>query len=155
KDVYQIAAEQPAYTQPAPSYGQPPPQQPPYGQPNQNYGQPPYGQPQPPYGQPQQPYPPPQQPYGHPPPMMGFGDAIRICFEKYVNFTGRARPAEYWWFYLFTVLVRVGTSLVDTVIAQGGKFSPLSSLSSLALLLPWLAVWTRRMHDTNRSGFWV
>jgi len=170
KDIYQLAAAQPAapaYAQPAPPYGQPqpPPQQPPHGRPNQSYGQsaagysqpgqPPYGQPQPPYGQPQQPYVPPQQPYGQPPPMMGFGDAIRICFEKYVNFTGRARRAEYWWFYLFSVLVRIGTSILDAAATQGGRFAPFSTLGSLALLLPWLAVWTRRMHDTNRSGFWV
>ncbi len=141
KDVYAIAAEQPAapaYTQPAPPYGQSAP----------GYGQPPYGQPQ-------QPYVPPQQPYAQPPPMMGFGDAIRICFEKYVNFTGRARRAEYWWFYLFTVLVRIVTSILDSAATQGGRFAPFSTLGFLALLLPWLAAWTRRMHDTNRSGFWV
>ncbi|HEX4860965.1 MAG TPA: DUF805 domain-containing protein [Rhizomicrobium sp.] len=167
KDVYQVAAEQPAYTQPTPPYGQPP-QQPPY---NQNYGQsapgygqsapgysqpgqPPYGQSQPPYGQPQQPYIPPQQPYGQPPPMMGFGDAIRICFEKYVTFSGRARRAEFWWFILFDFLVRMGANIVDAIIGQT-KLGPIGLLTGLALLLPGLAVAVRRLHDTDRSGFWL
>lgn len=162
KDVYQIAAEQPAapaYTQPAPPYGrpQPPPQQPAYGQPNQGYGQSAagYSQPsQPPYGQPQQPFAPLHQPYGQPPPMMGFGDAIRICFEKYVNFTGRARRAEFWWFVLFDFLVRIGANIVDAIIGQT-KVGPIGLLTGLALFLPGLAVAVRRLHDTDRSGFWV
>jgi uncharacterized membrane protein YhaH (DUF805 family) len=159
-----------------PTFGQAPPQQPPYGQ-NQpgpapygqsvpNYGQPnpgysqpqppPYSQPQPPpFGRPQPPFGAPPPVYNQPPPMMSFGDAIRVCFEKYATFSGRARRAEYWWFYLFTIIVRFGTGILDGIAAGGTKVQPFSAIAGLALLVPWLAVWTRRMHDTGRSGFWV
>jgi uncharacterized membrane protein YhaH (DUF805 family) len=75
---------------------------------------------------------------------MNFSDAIKICFQKYMDFNGRAKRPEFWWFALFTVLVSVGLSIVS---------SALSSLFSLATLLPSLAVGARRLHDTNRSGW--
>lgn len=111
--------------------------------------QPPPGQPYapgvPPYGQPGQ----------TPPPQMDFGTAIRSCFEKYVTFSGRARRAEFWWFFLFLMLVRFATGILDMAVMHGARGGPFSALSGLGLLLPWLAVMTRRMHDTGRSGFWV
>jgi uncharacterized membrane protein YhaH (DUF805 family) len=171
KNIYPFAAEQPA-PQPAQPYVQPPPPQqpsynptygqpaPPYGQGGPGYsqpGQPPYGQPQPPpYGQPQQPY---GQPYGQPPlgppPSMGFGDAVRICFEKYVGFSGRARRSEYWWFFLFLFLVHLVAAVLDAAVARGQSTGPIGALASLGLFLPSLAVTVRRLHDINRSGFWV
>ncbi|PKO93880.1 MAG: DUF805 domain-containing protein [Betaproteobacteria bacterium HGW-Betaproteobacteria-1] len=75
---------------------------------------------------------------------MSFADAIKICFQKYMDFNGRAKRPEFWWFALFCVLVSVGLSIVS---------SALSSLFSLATLLPSLAVGARRLHDTNRSGW--
>jgi uncharacterized membrane protein YhaH (DUF805 family) len=155
RDLYEAAAQQPAppppqyspaYTptyggQPNPGYGQPPP--PPYGQPQQPY---------PPYGQPRQFYPPP----GNTPPLdMDFPQAVRICFEKYATFSGRARRAEYWWFYLFRLVVHFVTRILDAGVQEATKVSPFSLIASLALFIPTLAVWTRRMHDTDRSGFWV
>ena len=76
---------------------------------------------------------------------MNFQDAIRTCFSKYVDFTGRATRPEYWWFVLFVVLVSVGLSLVSPM---------LSGIFSLATLLPSVAAATRRLHDTKRSGWW-
>ena len=161
RDVYQVAAQQPA---PAPA--SPPPQYSPaytpaYGQPNPGYGQPPpppYGQPQQPYSYPQPPYVQPQQfytPPGGTPLDMDFPQAVRICFEKYATFSGRARRAEFWWFYLLTVLVHFVTGILDAGVQQAARVSPFGVIASLALLIPWLAVWTRRMHDTDRSGLWV
>lgn len=107
---------------------QPPtPQQPPYG------GQPPYSQPgyqQPPYGAQ------PSQNYSQ---EIGFGDAIKICFNKFAEFEGRARRSEFWWWYLFTVLV--------------GWIPYIGWLASLVFLIPTLAVGARRLHDTGRSGW--
>jgi uncharacterized membrane protein YhaH (DUF805 family) len=109
-------------------------------------------QPQP---QPAQPYAQGHQPYAQPA-QMSFGDAIQTCFEKYVTFNGRARRAEFWWFVLFLFLVRAAAAILDAAALHGARGAgPLSALSSLGLLLPWLAVMTRRMHDTDRSGFWV
>jgi uncharacterized membrane protein YhaH (DUF805 family) len=89
---------------------------------------------------------------------MDFMTAVRTCLSKYVDFSGRARRSEYWYFALFNVLVSVVTSIVDTVIGtdfDNGSGGLLSSIASLALLLPSLAVGVRRLHDTDRSGWWI
>ena len=91
--------------------------------------------------------------YYHPPKSMGFGEAIATCFRKYADFKGRARRPEYWWWYLFFTLVLFGLSIIDLVIAAVGGPGILSLLGYLALLLPWLAVGVRRLHDTDRSGW--
>jgi uncharacterized membrane protein YhaH (DUF805 family) len=90
---------------------------------------------------------------------MGFGDAIRVCLRKYVDFMGRARRSEYWWFLLFCLLVGIASSIVDRVVAPGyvaahGR-GPISMLVSLALFLPSLAVAVRRLHDIDRTGWWI
>jgi uncharacterized membrane protein YhaH (DUF805 family) len=66
--------------------------------------------------------------------------------RKYATFSGRARRAEYWWFYLFTIIGSIVTSII---------FAPLNIIFSLAVILPSLAVGVRRLHDTNRSGWWL
>ena len=77
---------------------------------------------------------------------MNFGQAITTCMSKYATFSGRARRSEYWWFYLFTLILSWGASLVagDT----------LAFIVNLAFLLPILAAGARRLHDTGRSGWW-
>jgi len=82
---------------------------------------------------------------------MGFGDAISTCFRKYVDFSGRAVRSEYWFFVLFQVLVIVVLSIVDAILGIG----VLSTLASLAFLLPSLAVGARRLHDTDKSAWWL
>lgn len=87
---------------------------------------------------------------------MGFGEAIRVCFSKYVDFTGRARRSEYWYFYLFCFLAGLVASVLDRLFAGGtiaSNFRPISTILNLAFLLPSLAVTVRRLHDTNRSGW--
>jgi uncharacterized membrane protein YhaH (DUF805 family) len=76
---------------------------------------------------------------------MTFQESIRVCFTKYADFTGRASRSEYWWFFLFIVLVSLGASMISNV---------LSAVFSLATLLPSIAAATRRLHDTHRSGWW-
>src|SRR5215475_12869791 len=90
---------------------------------------------------------------------MGFGDAIRICLRKYVDFTGRAPRAEYWWFGLFGLIVGIGASLLDRIllgdyVAEHGR-GPIGVITSLGLLLPSLAVFVRRLHDLDRTGWWA
>jgi uncharacterized membrane protein YhaH (DUF805 family) len=84
---------------------------------------------------------------------MGFGDAIKTVFGKYATFKGRARRPEYWWWYLFYFLVLVGLNLGDAGIAAAGGPPLLSLLGILALFVPTIAVATRRLHDTDRSGW--
>ncbi|MEW7009775.1 DUF805 domain-containing protein [Lentilitoribacter sp. EG35] len=79
---------------------------------------------------------------------MDFATAVQVCFKKYTDFTGRAQRSEYWYFFLFSFLLQL---LVD--IVTGSEFA--SGIVSLGLLLPSLAVGARRLHDTNRSGWWL
>jgi len=91
---------------------------------------------------------------------MPFQDAVRICLQrKYVDFTGRARRSEYWFFFLFTVLAGIVGGILDGLFRlRGGAYGgtgPIQGLIQLALLLPGLAVGARRLHDTGRSGWWL
>jgi uncharacterized membrane protein YhaH (DUF805 family) len=89
---------------------------------------------------------------------MGFGQAISTCFRKYVTFSGRAPRSEYWYFVLFSILIQIPATILDSAFSPAGSSSrsgPVSALLSLVLLLPSLAVTVRRLHDTNRSGFWI
>ncbi|MFM7898454.1 MAG: DUF805 domain-containing protein, partial [Actinomycetota bacterium] len=76
---------------------------------------------------------------------MSFVAAIQSGFRNYARFRGRASRSEFWWFSLFTLIVQLATS----------GFEVLGGLVSLALLLPGLAVHVRRLHDTDRRGWWV
>ncbi len=77
---------------------------------------------------------------------MTFTEAVSTCLSKYADFTGRARRSEYWWFYLFTLVVSWGLFAFSVAF---------STLASIALLLPSLAAAVRRLHDTNRSGWFL
>lgn len=72
------------------------------------------------------------------------------CIRNYVNFKGRARRSEYWYFILFSLIFSIAAKLLDTLIdSEVGLFS---MLLALFLILPQLAVMVRRLHDTDRSG---
>jgi uncharacterized membrane protein YhaH (DUF805 family) len=89
-------------------------------------------------------------------PARGFGEAISVCFNKFATFKGRASRSEFWYFALFNVIVGIVTGILDLAIMGGAaEMSPLNSLASLVLLLPNLAVAVRRLHDTDRSGWWI
>ena len=75
-----------------------------------------------------------------------------LPLKKYAVFSGRAPRAEYWWFYLATVVVQIPLGMIDEML---GEWSPLSGLFGLAILLPWLAVSVRRLHDIDRTGWWL
>jgi uncharacterized membrane protein YhaH (DUF805 family) len=75
--------------------------------------------------------------------------------RKYVDFSGRARRAEYWFFVLVSLLISVALQIVEAILGIGGGGGILSGLYGLAVLLPSLAVLCRRLHDTNRSGWWI
>jgi uncharacterized membrane protein YhaH (DUF805 family) len=87
---------------------------------------------------------------------MSFADAIRTCLNKYVDFSGRARRSEYWYFFLFNILVSIVASIIDAIIGtRSGNFGLIEGIAGLALLLPGLAVGARRLHDTTKSGWWL
>tara|TARA_Y100000815_G_C13267951_1_gene471846 strand:- start:24 stop:638 length:615 start_codon:yes stop_codon:yes gene_type:complete len=84
----------------------------------------------------------------------GFQDSVRTVFKRYALFQGRSRRPEFWWFVLFSFIANLVASMVDLMLFGANDFSPLSTLFSLAVLVPSLAVGARRLHDTGRSGWW-
>ena len=80
------------------------------------------------------------------------------ALKKYAVFHGRSRRAEYWYFVLFNLIVAIVLAGIDSLL---GTFSSaqniglLSGIYSLAVLIPTLAVTIRRLHDIDRSGWWI
>lgn len=81
---------------------------------------------------------------------MGFGEAVSTCFKKSVVWEGRAPRAEYWWFELAQLLIIVAALIIDQIIGTGFIYV----IAVIALILPSIAVLIRRLHDTDRSGWW-
>jgi len=77
---------------------------------------------------------------------MTFIDAVGICFHKYLNTKGTAKRSEYWWFTLFIMVGSLALSFV-------GPYPVI--IFSLLTFLPSLSVSVRRLHDTDRSGWWL
>lgn len=89
---------------------------------------------------------------------MDFMTAVRTCLTKYVDFSGRGRRSEFWFFVLFNFLVGIITSLVDLVLGTDGFNNGtglIGTVASLALFLPSLAAAARRLHDTGRSAWFL
>lgn len=76
---------------------------------------------------------------------MQFLHATRLGFLNYVNFRDRSSRSSYWYWTLFTLIVNLATVRSDA----------LSTMASIVLILPSISVAIRRMHDTNRSGWWM
>ena len=159
------AGQQGGYGQPQQGgYGQP---QGGYGQPQGGYGQPPQGGYTPygggPYGQ--QPF---QAgygaPYDPPPPgpdgylrggTVGFGDAIKLAFRSWSVYTGRASRSAYWWYALFAFIVYLVADVIFLRAIGHGAGLALYVLFALGMLVVSLPLAVRRLHDTDRSGFWI
>jgi uncharacterized membrane protein YhaH (DUF805 family) len=71
--------------------------------------------------------------------------------KNYVGFEGRARRKEYWYFALFNVVILIVLSLIGRAIGT----NILYTIYALAVFLPGLAVAARRLHDTDKSGWWI
>jgi uncharacterized membrane protein YhaH (DUF805 family) len=89
-------------------------------------------------------------------------DAVKSVYDNYANFGGRARRSEYWWFALFLFLVDLVAMLLAAFTTRASGMNEIGTaillaliLFSLASIIPALAVAVRRMHDTNRSGWWL
>jgi uncharacterized membrane protein YhaH (DUF805 family) len=77
---------------------------------------------------------------------MNMVEAVKTCFIKYVDFKGRASRSEYWWFFLFCLIVEIIGHAINL---------NLYLIVALAVLLPSLTVLVRRLHDINRTGWWA
>ena len=77
---------------------------------------------------------------------MNFQEAVKTCFSKYVDFSGRASRSEYWWFVLAYVVVAIVAGFIHEVVY---------GLVILAFLLPLLSGGARRLHDNGKSAWWL
>mgnify|MGYP001265648371 CR=1 FL=1 len=89
---------------------------------------------------------------------MGFIESIKICFRKYATTEGRAIRSEYWYFVIFLIIGGIIFSILDIIffpdLYDYGS-TPLNWIFSLVTLLPYIGVTARRLHDVNRSGWWM
>lgn len=83
---------------------------------------------------------------------MTFGQSIKTCLSKYVAFSGRAQRSEYWWWSLFVIVLTYGVMFIEIAVLGTAV---LNLIISLALILPGIAVSVRRLHDLDRSGWWI
>src|SRR3954468_23001946 len=86
-------------------------------------------------------------------------DWAKRPLQKYADFSGRAPRAEYWWFFVGIVICYILLTIVESILGIRkmvvGLYGPLTALLWLATIVPSLAVGARRLHDTNRSGWWL
>jgi uncharacterized membrane protein YhaH (DUF805 family) len=78
--------------------------------------------------------------------------------KKYAVFDGRARRKEYWYFFLISTVISIFLALIDSftgTISEEAGLGLLSGIYALAVLIPGLSVTVRRLHDTDRSGWWI
>lgn len=74
------------------------------------------------------------------------------ALKKYAVFGGRARRKEFWYFYLFSFIIATILAILDVLAGTGALFL---GIYYLATLIPTIAVSVRRLHDTDRSGWWI
>ena len=90
--------------------------------------------------------------------MISFFGAIRLGFQRYSEFNGRSTRAEFWWWALFAILVRIALTLIDMSIgtfSQEANRGLLCTLFEIGTLIPGLALGARRLHDINKSAWWL
>ncbi len=88
-------------------------------------------------------------------PRVGFGEAVSLYWSRYFEFSGRSSRSEYWWATLFVFLAGIGVAILDAAIFPFNMYGPVSSIFSLVTFIPGLAMSVRRLHDLNRSGWWL
>jgi len=82
---------------------------------------------------------------------MGFGQAISAGFSNYVNFSGRASRSEYWYWILFIFIADIVAGIIDSVLG----IQIVTGLFGLVTIIPNIAIAIRRLHDLDRTGWWI
>jgi uncharacterized membrane protein YhaH (DUF805 family) len=80
------------------------------------------------------------------------------ALKKYAVFSGRSRRKEYWYFVLFTVLISIALNIIDGLTGPYDSWAGVglfSGIFGLAILIPSITVSVRRLHDIDRTGWWV
>ena len=76
-------------------------------------------------------------------------------WQKYGEFSGRARRKEYWMFVLFNILISMVLGFIDGLLIASSGIMFLTYLYMFAVIIPSLAVAVRRLHDTGKSGWYI
>ncbi len=79
--------------------------------------------------------------------------AARLALANYAVFRGRTKRRDFWFFYLFTILLNIPTALLDRILFAGHAY--ISNLAGIFLFIPLLATAIRRLHDVGRRGWWL
>lgn len=95
--------------------------------------------------------------------MMSFATAVKSFWSNYTNFKARARRSEYWFIQLFLIATNIAVAVVDLALMNGdverfianGGGGIVGLIWILTTIVPALAALIRRLHDTNRSGWWA
>ena len=82
---------------------------------------------------------------------MGFGQAISAGFSNYVNFSGRACRSEYWYWILFIIIADIVAAIIDQTLG----IQLVTGLFGLVTIIPNIAIAIRRLHDLDRTGWWI
>ena len=87
---------------------------------------------------------------------MSFGQSIKTCFGKYIDWKGRASRSEFWYFQLFLFILYFIAFQIDSVVlgTELGQTGPVYIICNLGTMLPSLCAQIRRLHDVDRSGWW-
>jgi len=80
---------------------------------------------------------------------MNFTESVQTCYKKFFDFSGRASKSEYWWFQLFQIIIYILAFIFQ------GDLALLFSIVVIANLIPLYAAAVRRIHDSNKSGWFV
>ncbi len=88
---------------------------------------------------------------------MNMIEATTSALKRYFDFKGRSRRSEYWYFYLSSIAIGLIAGVLDGLlgIADVQGNGPIGALVSLGILIPSIAVGVRRMHDIDKSGWWL
>ena len=84
---------------------------------------------------------------------MTFTQAISSGFRSYFDFRTRSSRSEYWWWTVFSILLSIVATILYVLLFGGA--SVLDTITGLGLLIPGVAVSVRRLHDVDRSGWWI
>ena len=79
------------------------------------------------------------------------GNAVSVCLSKYATFTGRASRSEYWFFFLFTLIIAVAAGIISALMGS----ELVGYALQVAFWIPGLSVSIRRMHDVDKSGWFI
>jgi uncharacterized membrane protein YhaH (DUF805 family) len=85
-------------------------------------------------------------------PPVTFQRAIELVFKRCFEYRGRSTRSEYWWFALFSLLVGIVAAVTREL---GGMVALFGFLLQIGILMPSISLGVRRLHDINRSGFWM